>query len=115
MTAKKEFVVQNLGDERPEVAGERRSVGETIKLTEKEAEFELSRGTIMSVEDHEASVRANPPAAGQEEAGVNKVAEFNSPLPEEVEGNGPVGGVPGAIPDGADEPEAEAPTKRRGR
>lgn len=51
MEAKKSYVVQDKGGPRPDIAGTRRKVGETILLTESEARFEVSRGIVISQED----------------------------------------------------------------
>lgn len=48
---KKSYVVQDKGGPRPDIAGQRRKVGETILLTESEARFEVSRGMVISQED----------------------------------------------------------------
>lgn len=51
---KKSYVVTDVGGPRPDIAGKRRKVDEVILLTEKEAEWELSRGLIITQEDHDA-------------------------------------------------------------
>ena len=63
--AKTTYRVTDKGGPRPDIAGQRRKVGEEIKLTESEARFELSRGMIepvgVAVED--APTEASAPAA----------------------------------------------------
>lgn len=49
--AKTSYRVTDKGGPRPDIAGQRRKVGETIKLTESEARFELSRGMIEPTAD----------------------------------------------------------------
>ena len=51
---KKSYVVTDVGGPRPDIAGKRRKVDEVILLTEKEAEWELSRGLIITQEDYDA-------------------------------------------------------------
>lgn len=50
----KYYHVTDVAGARPDIAGKRRRVGERIKLTDAEAQFELSRGTIETNDEREA-------------------------------------------------------------
>jgi hypothetical protein len=50
----KNYYVTDAGGARPDIAGKRRRVGEAIRLTDTEAQFELSRGMIETNEQREA-------------------------------------------------------------
>lgn len=50
---KKSYYVTDVQGPRPDIAGKRRKVDERIELTDSEAEFELSRGTIETNETRE--------------------------------------------------------------
>lgn len=63
---RREYVVTEVAGPRTDVAGKLRWAGETLFLTEREAEFELRRGTILTPEEHarrqEAEQEAEPEA-----------------------------------------------------
>ncbi len=65
------YYVTDAGGPRPDIAGKRRKVGEHIRLTEAEAQFELSRGTIETNDQREARL-ARERAASEEAAPAPK-------------------------------------------
>ena len=68
---KSPYVVTDKGGPRPDIAGRLRVVGSTLMLTAIEAEYELKRGTLITLEQHEAEQSAvdaaAEPAAGEVE------------------------------------------------
>lgn len=61
----KSYYVTNAGGPRPDIAGKRRRVDERIQLTDAEAQFELSRGTIETNDEREARLARERAAAEQ--------------------------------------------------
>lgn len=59
----KNYYVTVAGGPRPDIAGKRRKVGESIRLTDAEAQFELSRGMIETNEEREARLARERAAA----------------------------------------------------
>lgn len=57
------YIVTDAAGARPDIAGSRRKVGETIRLTEAEARYELSRGVIELPKADKAEAQADAPKA----------------------------------------------------
>lgn len=61
---KTEYRVTDVAGPRPSVAGRRVRPGDTLKLSESEARFELSRGTIVAATEAPAAEKTSAKKGG---------------------------------------------------
>lgn len=75
---KSSYVVTDKAGPRPDIAGSRRRPGDTVHLTDAEAEFEVSRGVVITQAEADKAARAAAKTAGKTDGQVT------SPAPKEA-------------------------------